>query len=48
MSGAPQTGGAVIAIVGGGFGGIGAAVRLREAGYSDITIFERGDRLGGV
>jgi cation diffusion facilitator CzcD-associated flavoprotein CzcO len=35
-------------IVGGGFGGVGAAVMLRRAGYADITIFERGDRLGGV
>jgi cation diffusion facilitator CzcD-associated flavoprotein CzcO len=48
MNGAPQRRGPAIAIVGGGFGGIGAAVRLREAGYTDITIFERGDRLGGV
>jgi cation diffusion facilitator CzcD-associated flavoprotein CzcO len=36
------------AIVGGGFGGVGAAVMLRRAGYADITIFERGERLGGV
>jgi cation diffusion facilitator CzcD-associated flavoprotein CzcO len=35
-------------IVGGGFGGIGAAVMLRRAGYADLTIFERGERLGGV
>ena len=35
-------------IVGGGFGGIGAAVMLRRAGYADVTIFERGERLGGV
>jgi cation diffusion facilitator CzcD-associated flavoprotein CzcO len=36
------------AIVGGGFGGVGAAVMLRRAGYTDLTIFERGERLGGV
>ena len=36
------------AIVGGGFGGVGAAVMLRRAGYADLTIFERGERLGGV
>ena len=37
-----------IAIVGGGFGGIGAAVMLRRAGYPDVTVFERGERIGGV
>jgi len=37
-----------VAIVGGGFGGVGAAVLLVRAGYPDVTIFERGDRLGGV
>ena len=30
-----------IAIVGGGFGGVGAAVMLRRAGYDDVTVFER-------
>ena len=37
-----------VAIVGGGFGGVGAAVLLVRAGYPDVTIFERGDRVGGV
>ena len=37
-----------VAIVGGGFGGIGAAVMLRREGYEDVTVFERGDRIGGV
>src|SRR3954454_4620354 len=37
-----------VAIVGGGFGGVGAAALLRRAGYSDLTLFERGSRLGGV
>ena len=37
-----------IAVVGGGFGGIGAAVMLRRAGYDDVTVFERGERVGGV
>jgi len=37
-----------VAIVGGGFGGIGAAVLLARAGYRDVTVFERGDRVGGV
>jgi len=37
-----------VAVVGGGFGGVGAAVMLRGAGYEDVTIFERGERIGGV
>jgi cation diffusion facilitator CzcD-associated flavoprotein CzcO len=37
-----------IAVVGGGFGGVGASVMLRRAGYEDITVFERGERVGGV
>ncbi len=37
-----------MAVVGGGFGGIGAAVMLRRAGYDDVTVFERGERVGGV
>lgn len=36
------------AVVGGGFGGVGAAVMLRRAGYDDVTVFERADRVGGV
>src|SRR5947209_1405263 len=37
-----------IAVVGAGFGGVGAAVILRREGYHDVTVFERADRLGGV
>ena len=37
-----------IAVVGGGFGGVAAVVMLRRAGYRDVTVFERGDRIGGV
>jgi cation diffusion facilitator CzcD-associated flavoprotein CzcO len=37
-----------VAVVGGGFGGIGAAAILRRAGYNDVTVFERGERIGGV
>jgi cation diffusion facilitator CzcD-associated flavoprotein CzcO len=37
-----------VAVVGGGFGGIGAAVMLNRAGYDDVTVFERGERVGGV
>jgi cation diffusion facilitator CzcD-associated flavoprotein CzcO len=43
-----ETGRPSIAIVGAGFGGISAAVLLRRAGYTDATIFERGERVGGV
>jgi len=35
-------------IVGGGMAGILAAVKLREAGFTDITIYEKADRLGGT
>jgi cation diffusion facilitator CzcD-associated flavoprotein CzcO len=37
-----------IAVVGAGFGGVGAAVMLSRAGYRDVTVFERADRVGGV
>jgi cation diffusion facilitator CzcD-associated flavoprotein CzcO len=37
-----------VAVVGGGFGGVGAAAMLRRAGYHDLTVFERGERIGGV
>ena len=37
-----------VAIVGGGFGGVGAAAMLRRAGYDRVTVFERADRVGGV
>ena len=35
-------------IVGAGFGGIGMGASLRAAGIEDFTIFERGERVGGV
>ena len=34
--------------MGGGFGGVGAITMLRRAGYEDVTVFERGERIGGV
>src|SRR4051794_11597337 len=37
-----------IAVVGGGFAGVGAVVMLRSAGHTDVTVFERGERVGGV
>jgi cation diffusion facilitator CzcD-associated flavoprotein CzcO len=37
-----------VAIIGAGFGGMGAAVALRRAGVEDITILERSDGVGGT
>lgn len=37
-----------IAIVGSGFSGLGAAVRLNEAGHHDFIVLERGDDVGGT
>lgn len=37
-----------VAIIGAGFGGIGTAIKLREAGATDVAIFDRGDRVGGT
>jgi cation diffusion facilitator CzcD-associated flavoprotein CzcO len=34
--------------VGGGFGGVGAAVMLERAGYRNVTVFEKAERVGGV
>src|SRR5699024_3548019 len=35
-------------IVGAGFGGMGAAIALREMGYDDLLIVDREDDLGGT
>jgi cation diffusion facilitator CzcD-associated flavoprotein CzcO len=37
-----------VAVIGAGFGGIGAAIKLREAGIDDFVILERADALGGT
>ncbi|GHJ48650.1 Baeyer-Villiger monooxygenase [Catellatospora sp. TT07R-123] len=37
-----------IAVVGAGFGGLGAAIRLRRAGYRDLLVFDRGTEVGGT
>jgi cation diffusion facilitator CzcD-associated flavoprotein CzcO len=37
-----------VAVVGAGFGGVAAAVMLRRAGYHDVTVFDRGERVGGT
>ncbi|EUA22596.1 flavin containing amine oxidoreductase family protein [Mycobacterium xenopi 4042] len=35
-------------IIGAGMAGILAAIKLREAGFSDVTVYEKADRLGGT
>jgi cation diffusion facilitator CzcD-associated flavoprotein CzcO len=37
-----------VLIIGAGFGGIAAAIELRRAGFTDVTVLERGTTLGGV
>jgi cation diffusion facilitator CzcD-associated flavoprotein CzcO/acetyl esterase/lipase len=37
-----------VAIIGAGFAGVAAAVRLLEAGVEDLVVFERGEDVGGV
>lgn len=37
-----------IAIVGAGFAGIGLAIKLRQAGFDDLLILDRGADLGGT
>lgn len=37
-----------VAIVGAGFGGLGAGVRLKQRGYRDFLIFEQADQVGGT
>ena len=37
-----------IAIIGAGMSGIAAAVMLRKAGYTDLTVYEKADRVGGT
>ena len=37
-----------VAIVGAGFAGIGAAAMFRRAGFTGITVFERGPGVGGT
>ena len=37
-----------IAIIGAGFGGLGAAIRLQQAGFTDLLVFDAGDDVGGT
>ena len=37
-----------VVIIGGGFGGLLAGARLREAGFDDLRIIEKGGDFGGT
>ncbi|MEU6350702.1 NAD(P)/FAD-dependent oxidoreductase [Streptomyces sp. NPDC047072] len=37
-----------VAVIGSGFGGLGAAVRLRKEGVTDFVVLERADSVGGT
>ncbi|WP_309093035.1 NAD(P)/FAD-dependent oxidoreductase [Phenylobacterium sp.] len=48
LSRAPLTDEVEVAVIGGGFGGLLAGARLREAGVNDIRIIEKGGDFGGT
>src|SRR6187402_3460441 len=37
-----------VAVIGAGMSGILAAIKLAEAGYGDVVLYEKADRLGGT
>ncbi|MFT5696400.1 MAG: cation diffusion facilitator CzcD-associated flavoprotein CzcO [Myxococcota bacterium] len=37
-----------VVVIGAGMSGILAAIRLREEGIADVTVYEKGDRVGGT
>jgi cation diffusion facilitator CzcD-associated flavoprotein CzcO len=37
-----------VAIIGAGFGGLGAAIRLAQAGVRDVLVFDKADDVGGT
>jgi cation diffusion facilitator CzcD-associated flavoprotein CzcO len=43
-----ETEGPSVAIIGCGFGGIAAAIKLLQAGIDDFTIYEKSDGIGGT
>lgn len=45
---ADHVAGAVIAIIGAGFSGMCMAIKLREAGFQNITLYEKADNVGGT
>ena len=44
----PLPGHVRVAIIGGGFGGLGAGIRLRQSGRTDFVILERAGSVGGT
>jgi cyclohexanone monooxygenase len=48
FSRAPLTDDVEVVVIGGGFGGLLAAARLREAGIEDVRIIEKGGDFGGT
>src|SRR3954454_6188651 len=44
----PTTTDVEVAIVGTGFSGLGAAIRLKQEGIDDFVVLERGDDVGGT
>jgi cation diffusion facilitator CzcD-associated flavoprotein CzcO len=37
-----------VAIIGAGFSGVGMAIKLKEAGYDQITVFDKAPKVGGT
>lgn len=37
-----------VAVIGAGLGGLCAGIKLKEAGFNDITIFEKAAKVGGT
>jgi len=37
-----------VAIIGAGFSGVGMAIRLKQAGYKNVTVFDKAPKVGGA
>jgi cation diffusion facilitator CzcD-associated flavoprotein CzcO len=37
-----------VAVIGAGMAGVLSAIKLTEAGYADVAVYEKGDRIGGT
>src|SRR5215207_3628523 len=48
LSAAPLPGHVDVAVIGAGFSGLGAAIKLRQAGRHDFVVLERADEVGGT
>jgi cation diffusion facilitator CzcD-associated flavoprotein CzcO len=44
----PMPGEVSFLIIGAGFAGLGAAIKLRQAGHADLVILERAEDVGGT